>query len=259
MAFNSPPNKTVPSLSEQPEKQSLSPGNNPFDTLLKVASDVAYTPTVNETNLLDVAFVEGTTFVFTQTFSSETKDSIGIPNLIGDDCNRESLGILHINFNELNDKSGDDVFLKDTLTVQTPHKSSYHSFLKSISCRSSQSSQPSTIYSIPSLFQNSRSESNLFNFAMSPSLIEKHLKTANSIVVSPRRANSVSCFEQINHLEGFRRRISSGPCVLNKEKHDLQDRFGCGSLFRQNALDCSAQAQKPDENKDGSMVSVAAC
>lgn len=255
MVFNSPPNKSVLAVSEQADKQSISPGSNPFDTLLKVASDCTYTQTVNETNLLDVAFVEGATFVFTQTFSSDTRDSLVLPNLVGDDCGRESLGILHINFNELNDKSGDDVFLKDALTVQTPHKSSYHSFLKSISCRSSQSSQPSTIYSIQPSFQSSLSETNLFNLAMSPTLIEKHLRSANSIILSPRRANSISCFDPNNHLEGFRRRISSGPCMLNKDKADLENILDDGLLPRQNIFsDCSSK--NPEENKDGSMVSV---
>lgn len=200
IAFNSPPSKLQPIENEI--SSVVSPGNNPFDTLLKVAEK-----SLNETNVLDMAFVEGATFVFSETFISDNnnkRESI-VP--------RESLGILHINFDE---KLDDEFALKDCLTPS--YKASYRSFLKSISSsRSSESStQPSTIYSI----QNSSfhgSQIDFLNLAMSPTMIEQHLKKLNS----PKRCSSVSDFEY-KKLEKFRKKFASVPGeVIFNFVHDL--------------------------------------
>lgn len=226
MAFNSPPKVDI-----NVEKSSKSPGNNPFDTMLKLAGDSSEKLTTNETNLLDMAFVEGSTFMFTQTLASDDRTSMGI-----DDCGRESLGILHINFDELNNEN--------TLSIHPTNKTSYHSFIKSISSRSSQSSQPSTIYSLQTSFRNDPT-SDLFNIAMSPTLIERHLKSANSLVVSPRRAHSVSCLNR-EHFDGFRGRIASGPSALVRDNSDLENRLSGSFLCLQDLL----QEQPPKADDD---------
>lgn len=197
MAFNSPPKIEIII-----EKAPDSPGSNPFDAMQKLASDGSEISTVKETNILDMAFIEGTTFMFTQTLSTDQRESLTI-----DDCGKESLGILHINFEELNNEN--------TLYLQPPTKISYHSFIKSISSKSSQSSQPSTIYSLQASFRNDPTP-DMFNIAMSPTLIERHLKSANTLVVSPRRSHSVSCLSR-QRFDGFRGRISSGPSAIKDD------------------------------------------
>lgn len=232
ITFNSPPKLETSTTSKPP----VSPGNNPFDTVLQAAER----PAVNETNLLDMAFMEGTTFLFTQTLSSsDNRDSLSVPNLNTDDCGRESLGILHINFDELNSENID----QNTLSVPISCKSSYHSFLKSISSRSSISSQPSTIYS---LSPSSRISSELFNVAMSPTLIEKHLTAANVLIVAPRKANSVCCLER-EHFDGCRKRLSSEPATLQHVKTDLEKKDG-GNIFFPQDFVCEASVQTQDKS-----------
>lgn len=229
MAFNSPP-RIMLSLLEP----ASSPGSNPFDTMLKIASDSSERPTLSETNILNVAFTEGTTFSFTQTLSSEnTTESLGVPNLNEDFCGRESLGILHIDFEKLDE----DISTKDTLPFPLPGKSSYRSFLKSISSRDSQSSFPSTIYSVYS----NPTPTGLFNIALSPSLIEKHLASANALILSPRRLKSASSVKHAHHEESRKRALSANL--------DLERNRPGGGLF-------SVTAPVSPKTADDSLVSI---
>lgn len=199
MAFASPTKLELP----EQRRKSSSPGSNPFDTMLRVASDTTQGPSLSQTNILDIAFTEDNTIKF-------VLDTV--PSLDVDDCGRESLGILHINFDELNEDNPPPR-KQDLLWINSPFKPSYGSFLTSIS---SQGSVPSTIYSLqPSVLRSGSLD--VFNLGMSPTLIEKHLRTANSVILSPRRANSVSCLER-RHFEAARKRLGSVPTrVVDRE------------------------------------------
>lgn len=207
------------------EKDSKSPGNNPFDTLSNMCNSNM------STDILENAFREGSTFQFSEAFMEcidAGKESLGILKMdpADFDCGRESLGILQLKEagltpipelyvhacleNETIDhpKQNSEMHLHPLFTYKEGETDlpTYRSFLKSLDVRSSaSSSEPSKIYSLRTsdYTADSYPTSNLFNVAITSAEIDKQLQQSGSPVTTLNIKRGVSD----GGLEEFRRRM----------------------------------------------------
>lgn len=209
------PNRTRESI-EIGNTTAISPGNNPFDTLSTICQNTTNKcpSNSNSTNILDIAFTEGSSFKFSALNISDVgKESLGILQIeamnasfkvIEDfsefDCGRESLGVLNFKRNipefDISKCTEEGVqnmvdnlcassegLLHPLYQIKANFTPSYRSFLKSLDSRSSTTSEPSNIYSVCGLetFLDSNPSSRALNLALSGTNIEKYLEESSHL------------------------------------------------------------------------------